>query len=69
MKFQLNQNKGKEKREFVWCVPYAEQNDTIKMSAQHFQSIWEKGCRITYPQEDYVVNSINHMGMIPIIVQ
>jgi hypothetical protein len=65
--FQLNQNKGKEKREVVWCT-LCRTKGHHKNECPTFVQYLGEGFQIPYPQEDHGVKYVEHMDMIPIIV-
>jgi hypothetical protein len=66
--FQLNQNKGKDKREAVWCTTCRTEGN-IRMNVQHSRSIWQHGCQILCQHEGpRCVKFARHTGMIHSIV-
>jgi hypothetical protein len=66
--FQLNQNRGKDKREVVWCTTCRTEGHH-KNECPNSRSTWKQDYQTLFQQEDYGVRSVRHMGMIHIIVQ
>jgi hypothetical protein len=64
MTFQWNQNKGKEKREVVWCTLCITKINHKNECPTFVQYLGE----VPYPHEDHGVKYVEHMDMIPIIV-
>jgi len=63
----LNHNKGKEKREVVWCT-LCRTKGNHKNECPTFLQYLEKEFQILYPKEDHGVKYVEHMDMILIIV-